>query len=145
MSHVIKSSCCYWYPEDKDVQLTKNFKVGEFHSRSNHVILIEPELIKTLQTIRDVIDAPININSGFRAQSHNTNCGGSYNSAHLWGCAADIWTPKMKSPDLAHIIWETFKEQLAIGLHTPENYVHIDTLYRGNWYKETVSNKVKSF
>lgn len=145
MSHTIKNSVCYWYPEDKDIQLTKNFKVGEFHSRNNHVILIEPELLQKLQAIRDKVAAPINLNSGFRTQSHNTACGGSYNSAHMWGCAADIWTPVMKAKDLAHIIFEMYGEEVAIGLHNDDNYVHIDTLYRGNFYVGSVSNQVKSF
>ena len=145
MAHAIKTVTCYWYPADKDVQLTKNFKVGEFHSRNYHVILVEQELLKILQTLRDEINAPVNVNSGYRTQEHNASVGGSTNSAHLWGCAADIWTPAMKSPELARVLQSTFGKSIAIGLHTPENYCHIDTLYRGNWYKESVSNIVTGF
>ena len=145
MGHVIKSVVCYWHPSDDQVQLTKNFKVGEFHSRQYSQIFIEQELIQKLQTLRTHIGASIEINSGYRTQEHNTSVGGSSNSAHLWGCAADIHTPKMRSPELAKVLQELFGREIAIGLHTAENYCHIDTLYRGNWYKEKVSNKVNGF
>lgn len=145
MAHVIKNVLCYFYPEDKDVQLSKNFKVGEFHSRNNNTIFIEQEIIETLQKIRNEIGQPIDINSGFRSQAHNTAVGGSYNSAHLWGCAADFHARNMSAPELAKIVSKMFGRNIAIGLHTPENYIHIDTLYRGNWYAESLSNKVNSF
>ena len=145
MGHVIKQVFCYWHPSDDAIQLTKNFKVGEFHSRNYSQIFVEQELLEKLQTLRTYLGYAVEVNSGYRTQAHNEAVGGSSNSAHLWGCAADIHTNRIKSPELAQVLQTLFGKQIAIGLHTAENYCHLDTVYRGNWYKEKVSNKVDTF
>ncbi len=134
---------CYWRWER--LQLTKNFKTTEFRSRDYPVILIDTELLKVLQGIRDAFGKPVNINSGFRSQNHNTDVGGSYNSAHLMGKAADISIPNVPAKQIAQVASALYGKKIAIGLHEKEDYVHIDVLYSGNWYREKLSNKVVNF
>lgn len=43
-----------------------------------------------LDPLRDFIDIPIYINSGYRCRRLNEAVGGSYNSQHIQGLAADI-------------------------------------------------------
>lgn len=125
--------------------VSTNFKVKEFKSRTCPVVFIDGELIRVLQGLRAVLGCPININSGYRTETHNKAVGGSTNSAHLLGKAADISCVNIPAKKVAEIAYRTYGKQIAIGLHEKENYVHIDVLYRGNFYKESVKNKVNKF
>jgi len=56
-----------------------------------HVIVNLQTLVNTcLQPLRDDIKSPIFISSGYRPKALNTKIGGSENSAHMRGCAADF-------------------------------------------------------
>lgn len=125
--------------------VSTNFKVKEFKSRTCPVVFIDGELIRVLQGLRAVLGCPINVNSGYRTETHNKAVGGSTNSAHLLGKAADISCGAITAKKVAQVAYRTYGKQIAIGLHEKENYVHIDVLYRGNFYKEKVTNKVKAF
>lgn len=48
------------------------------------------EFITWLQRARTLTGIPFNINSGWRCKQHNKDVGGSRNSSHLMGYAADI-------------------------------------------------------
>ena len=48
------------------------------------------KLANQLQYIRDCVAMPIIINSAYRCEAHNKSVGGSENSQHLLGKAADI-------------------------------------------------------
>ena len=48
------------------------------------------KLANQLQYIRDNVAMPITINSAYRCEAHNKSVGGSKNSQHLLGKAADI-------------------------------------------------------
>lgn len=130
---------------DGEKSVSTNFKVKEFKSRTCPVVFIDGELIRVLQGLRAVLGCPINVNSGYRTETHNKAVGGSTNSAHLLGKAADISCGTIPAKKVAQIAYRTYGKQIAIGLHEKENYVHIDVLYRGNFYKESVKNKVSKF
>lgn len=51
-----------------------------------------------LEQVREIVAAPIHINSGFRSAQVNHAVGGQPTSQHLIGCAADIRVPPYK-PD----------------------------------------------
>jgi uncharacterized protein YcbK (DUF882 family) len=51
---------------------------------------MNPRLICALQEIRDRYGAPVIINSGYRSVEHNRAVGGSSNSQHIHGNAADF-------------------------------------------------------
>ncbi|MDB4302087.1 D-Ala-D-Ala carboxypeptidase family metallohydrolase [bacterium] len=75
----------------EDVQVTKNFKFDEFsnHLKDGTYLKIEMDLIYKLQQIRDIVGS-ITITSGFRTETFNKSVGGSSNSYHIEGKAADI-------------------------------------------------------
>ena len=75
--------------------MTKNFSIGEFECKCGCVMPDEVlynvvKLVNQLQTIRDVIKTPIQINSAYRCKKHNKAIGGSVSSQHILGKAADI-------------------------------------------------------
>ena len=55
-------------------------------------------LANFLEEVRKVLGKPISINSAYRGPEVNAKVGGSKNSQHMVGCAADIKIPGM-TPD----------------------------------------------
>lgn len=86
------------------MQLTRSFKMSEFESSvtakskgiDNTVkdvlvsLSLENLCIKLLQPLRDAVNYPITISSGYRTKTLNTLVGGSSTSQHMKGEASDI-------------------------------------------------------
>jgi zinc D-Ala-D-Ala carboxypeptidase len=71
----------------------KHFSLEEFactHCQKND---INHDLVELLDLARDMAGVPFRINSGFRCEHHNKAVGGSPNSLHKLGRAADIHVP----------------------------------------------------
>ena len=114
-------------------QLTKNFHIDEFRSKDGaqtpedvkHNLL---ELAQNLQVLRDYLDEPIYVNSGYRSPAHNAAVKGVKGSKHLKGIAADIRTKTYTPSALAEIIEYLIKEgkmkQGGIGVY--KTFVHYD-------------------
>jgi len=47
-------------------------------------------LAETLEGVRELLDCPLHVNSGFRSEAVNRKVNGARNSAHLFGRAADF-------------------------------------------------------
>ena len=70
--------------------LTKNFTKSEFECPCGcGQQSVDTELAEKLQLIRDKVDRPLKITSGYRCIAHNAAVGGSQNSKHRYGMAAD--------------------------------------------------------
>jgi len=73
--------------------MSKNyFKYNEFDSpdspdSGNNM---QPSFLRMLNHARQIAGIPFKINSGFRTKEHNAKVGGTENSSHLRGYAADI-------------------------------------------------------
>lgn len=116
------------------MKLTKNFSKNEFDSKDGSIM---PEsvlknikcLAINLQVLRDSIDKPISINSGYRSPSHNKRVGGSTNSQHLKGNAGDLRVPGMKPIQLYKHIEKLIDEGVMLqgGLGVYDTFVHYDT------------------
>lgn len=80
---------------EKD-KIAKNFTIGEMANNKSaelpKLIIDEKALvfIGLVQELRDTYGKPINVNSWYRTKSFNNSCGGSSNSAHLYGLAVDF-------------------------------------------------------
>lgn len=61
-------------------------------------------LASTLEDVRKLLGKPITISSGYRSPSVNKAVGGSVNSAHVQGLAADIKVSGMTPYEVACII-----------------------------------------
>ena len=60
--------------------------------------------VNVLQPLREIINVPIFINSGFRSLDVNTAVGGRFNSQHLEGKAADFVVHSMNLIDVFNIL-----------------------------------------
>ena len=118
-------------------RLSKNFKLHEFTDSEKatklgvdnlaqltqqNYINIEALCVNVLQKVRDMIEVPIHVSSGFRCRLINKAAGGATKSQHMKGEAADIylipaeskgWTLWdvckliVKHTDFDQLIWET--------------------------------------
>ena len=99
------------------MKLSNNFYLDEFiisqvaerHGYRNEPNEKQTENLKllcrnVLQPLREIIDVPIFINSGFRSFDVNAAVGGKFNSQHLEGKAADFIVPSMNLVDVFNII-----------------------------------------
>lgn len=73
-----------------NIQVSKNFVLSEFQSRDTGEVILDAELLRRLQTLRDRLGRPIVVTSGYRTPEHNRAVGGATQSQHLYGTAADI-------------------------------------------------------
>ena len=114
-----------------DDQLRPNFRRREFACKGasccGHSAPVDDRLLDGLQALREKAGFPIRINSGFRCNNHNADVGGSPNSQHRLGKAADIrcngMTPK-ELYELAITIPEF--ENGGVGLYIRKQFVHVD-------------------
>jgi uncharacterized protein YcbK (DUF882 family) len=116
------------------MKLTNNFWLKEFNCKDGTIV---PErlignvqlLAEQLQTLRDVIGEPIQINSAYRHGAYNQSIGGSKNSQHILAKAADIvvgegFTPKLIVGTIEALI--ASGEMMEGGLGLYDNFVHYD-------------------
>lgn len=106
-----------------DIQISANFRLYEFECKGGtNLVKVDPELVDRLQRLRTKIGRPIYITSGFRTVEHNRNVGGSPNSQHLLGKAADIQVNGLSiTALLAEVRSVGFR---GIGLY--DSYIHVD-------------------
>lgn len=110
--------------KDGNKKVSANFKVREFACKDGtDKIVIDEKLVELLQKIRNHFGKPITINSAYRTTSHNKKVGGSTNSYHLKGQAADI-VVKDVNPILVALYCEKIG---AGGIGVYKTFVHVDT------------------
>ena len=115
------------------MRLTKNFNLSEFDCKDgtempSELLTNVLELAESLQELREILNSPIRINSAYRSLQHNSNIGGSTNSQHLFGKAADIVvkgkTPSQVATMIKLLILEGKMKQGGIGVY--DNFTHYD-------------------
>lgn len=113
----------YSLKKDGNKKLSANFKVKEFACKDgSDKVLVDTELVKLLQKIRDHFNKPITITSGYRTATHNKKVGGTKNSYHLVGMASDI-----KVTGINPILVAMYAEKLnAGGIGVYSSFVHVD-------------------
>ena len=115
-----------------NVQISRNFNLKEFECKSTGQVKIHEELLKLLQELRDTLEQPIIINSGYRSKKHNEKVGGAKNSQHLKGTAVDI---SLRNLDYSAKELAIFVKNVAedagigaenLGLGYANTFIHID-------------------
>jgi uncharacterized protein YcbK (DUF882 family) len=109
--------------------LTKDFSRWEFECPCGCGFdTVDHALVTLLQELRNDLGARITINSGCRCDSHNDSVGGSENSQHLYGRAADIVVDGLAA-DIVYGLLDT--EEAASGLGSYDGWTHVDTRSNG--------------
>lgn len=105
-----------------DVQLTKNFRLYEFEDPTTKTVMIFMPLITILQQLRDEINEPIEVTSGYRTPKHNLEVGGLPNSFHPLGHASDVRTRY----SLMQRLYEITKKYPEIQSVRERDIIHIE-------------------
>tara|TARA_R100001163_G_scaffold11614_4_gene10638 strand:- start:17742 stop:18134 length:393 start_codon:yes stop_codon:yes gene_type:complete len=94
--------------------MTKNFNIEEFECKGNlkgcdcqmpdDVYNNIQELAENLQIVRDMLQEPIKVNSGWRCEKYNRKIKGAKRSQHLLGKAADIRIKDLTPDEVANAI-----------------------------------------
>ena len=115
------------------MKLTENFSKSEFDSKDgaempHDVLMNVQKLASQLQILRNNINKPISINSGYRSLEHNKAIGGVENSQHVLGKAADIKVKGISTRILAALIEDLINDgdMLQGGLGIYDTFVHYD-------------------
>lgn len=112
-------------------KITDNFIVKEFACKDgSDLVKIDIDLVYILQQIRNYINKPIKIISGYRTEDYNASCGGSPQSKHLQGGAIDFSPNETNAEELYHIA-EMCQDKYklnGIGLYINRavEFIHID-------------------
>lgn len=146
----------------KDLQLTPHFKLSEFeksesakaHGIDNHVTDSFIPNIKNLcelvlEPLRQNLDCPIVIGSGFRCSKLNAAVGGVKNSQHQYGEAADIHIPDeetgkrwfvwlMDNVPFHQLIWENSTQS------STHHWIHVAFKRTGTNKQQVIQNLIKN-
>ncbi|MBF7097499.1 D-Ala-D-Ala carboxypeptidase family metallohydrolase [Alkalibacter mobilis] len=108
----------------------KNFRKEEFKCKCNglgcdgYPVKVDESLIALLQSIRKYFGKPLNISSGIRCPIHNNKVGGTKNSYHMKGRAADFKVSGV-SPDLVYA--KSSELNGTGGVIRYKTFTHLDT------------------
>jgi uncharacterized protein YcbK (DUF882 family) len=126
-------------------KLTSNFSMDEFECKCGCVM---PEFVKknvqelaeNLQVLRNVVGR-LDPTNGYRCKDHNADVGGSVNSQHLKGKAADIKSKQFSPSEIATITDDLMKsEKFKIGgVGIYNTFTHVDI--RGSRARWSKTNK----
>tara|TARA_Y100000114_G_C11763900_1_gene331891 strand:- start:14649 stop:15035 length:387 start_codon:yes stop_codon:yes gene_type:complete len=115
------------------MKLEKNFSLHEFRCKDGTDVPEEfmcnvQQLCMNLQVLRDHINKPITIISGYRSPEYNKKIKGAKRSQHLLAKAADIVVAGMTSLEVRDIIIQLIKEEKmdpgGVGIYP--TFVHYD-------------------
>lgn len=81
-------------------------------------------LVELLERVREHFGKPVVINSGCRCMAHNESVGGSRNSQHVKGRAADIMVKGVDPEDVADYL-ENINPEGGVGRYN--SFTHADT------------------
>jgi len=103
----------------------KNFTHAEFDSpdSTDSGSNMDDSFLRMLDSAREVAGTPFRINSGFRTPKHNEKVGGSENSSHLRGFAADI---HVTSNSTRYVILEALFNVGFNRIGVADTFIHVD-------------------
>ena len=107
------------------IKISEHFTRAEFACKcSCGFDTVDVALISILERVRAHFDKPVIITSGCRCVAHNEREGGTHNSQHLKGRAADIVVIGIEPDDVADYV-ENINPQGGVGRYS--TFTHIDS------------------
>jgi len=124
------------------MKLTKNFSLEEFECKCGckmpeFVKKNVTELAENLQVLRNLVGR-LDLTNAYRCKRHNADVGGSTNSQHLVGKAADVKSKTIKPKEMAQIVDDLMKNESfelgGVGIYN--TFTHVDIRgTRARWSK----------
>jgi len=120
-----------------DESLSRNFSRHEFACRGinccGHSAPISRELVVALQFLRDKVESPLHLNSGFRCLTHNREEGRPDTSQHALGMAADVRTPYSMTADAFYAMADSIPAFQGIGRYDWGLHVDVRNATHARW------------
>lgn len=91
---------------------------------------VHNDLIDALEEVREVVGRPVTINSGCRCWEHNAAIGGSAQSQHTIGRAADIVVEGVSAEAVA---WIAYTLGIFRGIKVYPTWTHLDVRDGARW------------
>ncbi|MBA7524660.1 hypothetical protein ES705_16801 [subsurface metagenome] len=105
-----------------NIKIAKYFYLYEFQCPCCKKVILYSDLLKRLNSLREAVNRPIYINSGYRCKEENKKVGGVKNSYHTLGMAADIEARNITIKDLA-----IYAEGIGFnGIGVYKTFIHVD-------------------
>lgn len=115
------------------MKLSEHFNREEFDCNDGSIVphsLMQnlSVLVANLEVLRNHLEEPIRVNSGYRTVKYNKSIGGAPNSQHLLAKAADIAVKSKTPKQLAAIIEKliTQKKVKFGGIGIYPGFIHVD-------------------
>ena len=134
------------------MKLTENFALWEFRCRDGTDVPDEymnnvRELAENLQVLRDKIDMPITVISGYRSPAYNKKIDGARRSQHMLAKAGDLivkgMTPDEVKAEIVQLIKEGKMKKGGVGLY--KYFTHYDVRgFNRRWYGKGIKDYQKS-
>ena len=121
-----------WKDYPKSEWRWPDFSPQEMACRGTGRLLIVPEAMDKLQSLRIKLGRPMIVNSAYRSPEHNKAVGGAPASKHMLGIAFDVRMDN-HDPDtyIAAALAVGFR---GIGTYPKQNFVHVDArTERASW------------
>lgn len=116
----------YIMDTEANEKVGKHFKVKEFACKDgSQIVFIDEHLVSILDILRNKIEKPVIITSGYRTPTWNEKAGGAKYSYHMRGMAADIRVHEITPKQVANILNGIVPDECGIIVYN--GWVHIDT------------------
>ena len=107
-----------------DITISPHFNLSEFACPCCNLVMLHPKLLVKLIELRNILEKPVYITSGYRCSRYNHQIGGVANSYHRIGLAVDI---KVKDINLITLLEVCENIDFAgIGFYEKKNFLHLD-------------------
>lgn len=117
--------------------LTRNFSEIEFACNKGKCGCkgksVSLQLVYALQLVRQHFGKTITINSGIRCTVHNNLVGGSANSKHISGQAADFTVDGISPDEVADFLDSTFTGNNGLGRYNSFTHFDVRSDKRARW------------
>ena len=107
-----------------NLKIARHFKLSKFACPCCNKVMLHPKLLGKLVELRNTLERPVYVTSGYRCFGHNRKVGGIVSSYHCIGLAADI---KVKDINLITLLEVCENIDFnGIGFYQKKNFLHLD-------------------
>lgn len=117
-----------------NIKVSPHFNLREFQCKGNNccagAVKVDSELLEKLEQLRVRLGKSLILSCGYRCPQHNEKVGGTPNSFHTQGIAADVRTTNLgMSPlEVARIARDIGFTGVGVydGYHNKRGFIHVD-------------------
>ena len=118
---------------DANERLAKNFWRSEFACPESGIGTVDWLLLERLQECRDYFNKKTVVTSGYRSELHNRRVGGSSDSYHRYGQAADHYIIDVPLRDV-FAWWLHNYPDSGLSIYEDEGFIHADVRgFKARW------------